>query len=171
MEPSGYTYSLGKIVDQATIQIDNTDDDMTGDFVGLDVQGSDVEITGVYLDANGAIVGTPITLFAGEVDDWSLVEGAANITIVSQFSQWNLRTFSQAQSACRWKKFKGTRCGYAGGETWCDRGWNRCNNLGNTANFGGARWLPSIEGKEIWWGRVSLSEPGSYLKTTGGGWF
>lgn len=37
--------------------------------------------------------------------------------------------------------------------TECDRSYSRCSYLNNTANFSGARWLPSILDKTIWWGR------------------
>ncbi len=43
-------------------------------------------------------------------------------------------------------------CRYAGAETWCDRSWERCAALDNTINFEGCRWLPGIQGKQIWWG-------------------
>jgi len=46
------------------------------------------------------------------------------------------------------------QCLYAGAETWCDRTYARCTVLGNTDNFGGFRWLPSIIDKEVWWGRL-----------------
>jgi len=39
---------------------------------------------------------------------------------------------------CRYKVFKGTRCGYAGAETVCDRTLTRCRELGNSDRFGGA---------------------------------
>lgn len=45
-------------------------------------------------------------------------------------------------------------CKYAGGEAWCDRSWERCLALSNTAQFDGCRWLPAIQGKEILWGRA-----------------
>jgi len=53
------------------------------------------------------------------------------------------------------------QCLYAGGETWCDRTYARCLVLGNTDNFGGFRWLPSIIDKEIWWGRLRGEPPGA----------
>ena len=41
------------------------------------------------------------------------------------------------KSHCRYKVFKGNQCGYTGSETSCDRTFTRCNELGNTARFGG----------------------------------
>jgi phage-related protein len=39
---------------------------------------------------------------------------------------------------CRYKVFKGDRCGYAGAETECDRTLARCRVLLNSSRFGGA---------------------------------
>lgn len=47
-----------------------------------------------------------------------------------------------------------TECAYLGSEAWCDQSYARCCNLGNSGNFGGFRFLPSLMEKDIWWGRV-----------------
>lgn len=41
------------------------------------------------------------------------------------------------RNICRYRHFKGTRCGYAGAETTCDKTLTRCRELGNSARFGG----------------------------------
>jgi hypothetical protein len=41
------------------------------------------------------------------------------------------------RNICRYKKFKGTRCGYAGVEIICDRTLTRCRELANSRRFGG----------------------------------
>ncbi len=38
---------------------------------------------------------------------------------------------------CRYKNFKGERCGYTGDENYCDHSLRRCQELGNVKNFGG----------------------------------
>jgi lambda family phage minor tail protein L len=38
---------------------------------------------------------------------------------------------------CRYKRFKGPRCGYSGGATTCDRSLKRCRELGNSTRYGG----------------------------------
>lgn len=154
-EPGTITYSTGKIVDQVTITMDNLDDALTADFVGSTVQGAEVIISTAWLDSNYALIGSPITLFEGTVGPWQLVDGSIEMTITNQFEQWNRRTFSQHSSSCRWKKFKGAQCGYAGAETACNRTYLRCKELGNEANFGGFPYLPSIERPPIWWGALS----------------
>jgi hypothetical protein len=47
-----------------------------------------------------------------------------------------------------------TECAYLGDETWCDQSYARCVTLGNSDNFGGFRFLPSLMEKDIWWGKV-----------------
>jgi hypothetical protein len=101
------------------------------------------------------IAGDSVVLFEGEIDRWQGPENEIEITVANIFSRWAQRTLAKQSASCRWKKFKGTECGYSGGQDWCDRTYTRCNALGNTASFGGFRWLPSIIDKEIWWGRQS----------------
>lgn len=47
---------------------------------------------------------------------------------------------------CRWR-FKGDECGYAGGETVCNRSKQRCKELGNFRRFGG---FPSVPSQSIY---------------------
>ena len=95
-----------------------------------------------------------IVLFEGILDSWGISEDKLNLTVTNILSRWAQRTLSTHSSSCRWKQFKGEECGYVGAATWCDRTYARCLALGNEANFGGFKWLPSIVDKEIWWGRI-----------------
>lgn len=47
------------------------------------------------------------------------------------------------RTICRYKDFKGTRCGYAGAETECNRTLQRCEELGNQTRFGGQDGIPA----------------------------
>jgi len=38
---------------------------------------------------------------------------------------------------CRWRAFKGSRCGYIGAATSCDRTLTQCRDYGNSERFGG----------------------------------
>lgn len=55
---------------------------------------------------------------------------------------------------------KGT-CRYAGAETWCDKSYERCLALSNTLHFMGMRWIPGLQGKEIWWGQFPIKSEAS----------
>ncbi|MBU2539168.1 MAG: hypothetical protein KKH22_12100, partial [Proteobacteria bacterium] len=90
----------------------------------------------------------------GAIDDWRSPEGSIEMTIASDMSQWHQKTMRMQSSSCSWRVFKGAECGYSGIETRCDRSYARCAALGNSANFGGERWLPSIEDANIWWGQA-----------------
>ena len=99
-----------------------------------------------------------LTLFQGTLNSWGMREGQLRIEVSSILSRWNQQTLSKHSGSCRWKKFKGDECVYVGAATWCDRTYARCETLGNELNFGGFRWLPSIVGKEVWWGRIPTTE-------------
>lgn len=152
-------YSTRSIVDSSTIKIDNADEYLTQFFVGRIPQGSPIEVSRYWL-TGGSVHGafpahiTPLMIFNGNIDAWSMQDGELQIKMKSEFSQWNQITLRIQSSSCAWKVFTGIECQYAGGETWCDRTYTRCNALNNTANFGGERWVASIIDKVIWWGRT-----------------
>ena len=127
-------YSSQNILDSVEIDIDNLDSVMTSIFVGGTPQGSAVKVDLVLLDASYDIIASDsVGVFEGEIDAWNLDEEKCVVTVTSLFAQWSQRTLSK---------------------TWCDRTYARCQALGNTDNFGGFRWVPSMIDKEIWWGRV-----------------
>jgi len=170
-EPRGFKidsiqYSLGTIVDNANITLDNRDQLLTSLFIGEIVQGSEAYIYGAVLDSNGQIIEAPINIFQGQIDSWELDEEEIRITLTTEFIKWSQRTASLHSSSCRWKKFKGTECQYAGNETQCDRSYTRCSALANTIHFGGFRWLPDLENREIKWGPDSGGSNSVAVKLT-----
>jgi len=140
-------------VDTATVRITNADDVLTAAFVGGTPRDSNFKIEVVVLDADYDIIGTPVTLFEGEIDKWNFKEPDLIMTISSIFYKWKRKTLNKQMTNCRWKKFKGLECGYDGSETWCDRSYTRCTTLSNTSNYGGEKFLASISDKVVWWGR------------------
>lgn len=160
-EPRGFTfqpisYSKENIVDRASLEMENLDEIFTGLFVGSTVQGETVEIKKIVLPAD--LTPLAVTIFEGTIDDWRLDESKVNITVASVLQRWNQKTMSNYSSSCRWKVFKGTECTYSGAATYCDRSYQRCVDLGNQANFGGYRWLPSIQDKPVWWGQKPATD-------------
>jgi len=153
-EVQNIRYSTGQVVDKATIRIDNLDDFFTVPFVGGDPQGASVVLSLVLLDENNQPVGGESTaLFYGEIDDWTLNDGELDFGIVNAYARWPKKKASRHPSSCRWVSFKDTDCKYTGADTSCGRTYTDCAAKGNQLNFGGFRWLPSIEGKDIWWGK------------------
>lgn len=159
-------YSTGGIVDSLTIEIDNVDQVQTSLFVGGTPQGGELILSQVVLDSSYEIVGgASITLFEGEIDSWELDGQVLKVTATSIFAQWSRNTISRHAASCRWQVFNsstlgtsGVECGSTAGASWCDRTYARCSALNNTSSYGGFRWLPSIEDKEIWWGRIPKNQ-------------
>lgn len=157
-EPRGFKhdgarYSMGNIVDRVTLEIDNLDQTLSAEFIGEDPQGSAVSLKEVVLNSDNQVLGNPVTWFSGTIDEYEVDEEKIRISVVGPNYAWSRRTTSRHPSSCRWRVFKGTECEYAGTYTFCDRSYARCKALLNTNNFGGFRWLPSIENKEVIWGR------------------
>lgn len=154
-EVQNIMYSTTSVVDKLSLRLDNTDDIFTPLFVGGDPQGVAVVLHLVVLDENNKPAGGDSTaLFYGEIDDWDMQEGEINIGIVNAHSRWPKKKTARHPSSCRWSAFKDEDCKYVGSDTTCDRSYKDCFSKGNQLNFGGFRFLPSIENKEVWWGRA-----------------
>ena len=154
-QPLGY--DMNKIVTSARIDLDTSDQTLTSLFVGGTPQPGTVELRYVLLDSDYAIISNPITLFIGTLDKWTMTETLVKVTVANELKTWDRKTLYKHPASCRWKIFKGDECKYVGAATWCDRSYTRCAALGNTAHFGGFRWGPSLEDKDIWWGRIQDS--------------
>jgi len=160
-EFSDVRYSSATVVDQVTIKIDDLDNLLTGPFITGTPQGEAAVLSQVILDpADFSIVGDArVVYFAGTIDSWGLAaDSAKTITLTNKLAQWNRMTGNLHPSSCRYKQFKEAPCNYAGDALECDRSYTRCQELGNTANYGGFRWLPDLETKELWWGREQGKE-------------
>jgi hypothetical protein len=160
--PSGYfvprnfefenlSYSMTNVMDTVTIRIDNGDRYFNTAFVDGTPEEEEATLYLGFLAPSGDYIGGAI-VFEGEIDEWELDENEIRIVIGSIFSRWSQYSHGRHSASCRWKKFKGTECGYTGDESWCDRTYTRCNMLDNAANYGGFRFLPDLENKTIWWG-------------------
>ena len=93
------------------------------------------------------------SLFYGLISDWSIEEEGVWVEVSNELIFWSKETLRKAESSCPWEFKEGIECGYSGGADWCDQSYERCQELGNSDNFGGDRFLPAIEEKDIWWGR------------------
>jgi len=144
-------YTLSNVMDDCTLRIDNLDSVLTSVFVDGTIEETTATVYLGLLDTDNTVLGT-VSMFTGEVDSFDLDETEVRLVIGSIFTRWGNQAYNKHSASCRWKVFKGDECGYAGAQTWCDRSYVRCVALANTANFGGFRFLPSIENKKIWWG-------------------
>ncbi len=111
------------------------------------------EVKALYNNPSNKYLGV-VDLFRGFVGDWEISELQARVTLVNEFILWKKKTLRTCSATCPWPFKDATYCKYAGAESWCDQSYNRCLALGNSANFGGFRFLPAIAERQIWWGRV-----------------
>lgn len=160
-QPRGFefesiNYTLSNVMDNCTLRIDNLDRVLTSIFVGGTVEEKTADVYLGLITTSGIspeVLGT-VQLFTGEVDSFEVDETEVRMVIGSIFTRWANQAYNKHSASCRWKIFKGTECTYSGVQPWCDRSYTRCVALENTENYGGFRFLPSIEKKKIWWGQV-----------------
>jgi len=135
-------------VDRINIDFSNVDLALSSVLLNNTVQGRECIVsTGAY---NGSFAVEEI--YRGIVNKWKINEKTAQISVVSEFVYWNRKTLRKPGVLCSWV-FKGSECGYSGSETECNKSYERCSALGRTDYFGGFRFFPAIEEKEIWWGK------------------
>lgn len=79
------------------------------------------------------------------IDSYSADQENAEFILSSKFDVQKIMLPGEVylRGHCRYKTFKGTRCGYTGAETECDRTWQRCKELGNQQRFGGFPSIPA----------------------------
>ena len=92
------------------------------------------------------------SLFYGLISDWKIEEDKVWIEVQNELVFWFKKTLRKCDSNCPWE-FGGTECGYSGSGNWCNQSYERCQELSNTGNFGGFRFLPDVAEKDIWWGK------------------
>jgi hypothetical protein len=145
------SYSSNDIVDSCSIRVDNLDSVLTALFVDNVIIEETAKLYLIIFDDDNTIIDSQL-IFNGLINDFQIDESELKMTVTSIFAKWDQSSGSNHSALCRWKKFKGTECGYSGSETECDRTYGRCTQLENSDNFGGFRWLPKIEDVLIWWG-------------------
>ncbi len=150
-----FNYSIGARVDNLSITFDNVSLLPVSLFLNKEQRGREVVLLFSALDNNGNVIGA-FEVFRGFINKITIKEqsktSVATIEITHELALWNKETLRLQTYKCPWR-FKDVNCGYNGTETWCDKTYERCLQLGNTPNFGGFPHLADIEGKEIWWGR------------------
>ncbi len=85
-----------------------------------------------------------VTVFDGVMDHLRLGMGYYIVDVIRSIGTYNFKTpYMTYNPTCQWKKLGDIRCGYAGGETHCDRTVTRCKELNNIENFGGHPSIPA----------------------------
>lgn len=154
-EASGFTFGKisakgGLSVAEADFKIANADRLITLDLLNTDRRGEDVNLYFTALDIHGVPITSQI-FFYGTLDDYKIDDSAVSFYLLNKLIRWRRKTLIKPSPTCH-LRFKGTRCGYGGSETQCDRTYARCYALGNSDNFRGARWLAATSERKIQWG-------------------
>jgi hypothetical protein len=150
-EFDGIEYSLSATVDKMGLRVDNVDQAVSSLVMSEEIRGKGASITLAALTDQAQVIATA-QIFSGLIDMIEVDELSGRIDIVTPWILWRRKLPRRAHSAtCPWV-FKGTECGYTGGETWCDQTYERCTALSRTSYFGGFRWLPDLQDKQLWWG-------------------
>lgn len=94
--------------------------------------------------------------FSNYIDSYASNVKDVVFTLMSKFDILNLMlpTILWMRDWCQWEFAcpairalgRGEECGYTGSETTCNRTWQRCQELGNSRRFLGARGIPGRRG-------------------------
>ena len=156
-------YSLTTQIDRISFEVDNVDLSFSSFVLNQELRGKicTIRLAALEVDAKKINVIGATQLFSGIIDGCTVDEQKASFDVYSPLILWRKKTPRRIhQGTCPWL-FKGEDglCGYSGDETWCDQTFGRCNHLNNKANFGGFRWLPGLQNKQIWWGKIPDYSP------------
>ena len=146
-------YALAMSVDRATVQLDDVDQQIIAALLQADQRGRVAVIKMGALDAGYNVIGLA-EVYRGFVDSWEKTESQVSITLANEFIMWRKQSLRTASATCPWV-FKGLECTYAGAASSCDQSWEDCGSKGNTDHFGGDRFIPSLTGTNIWWGKTA----------------
>lgn len=79
------------------------------------------------------------------IDHYEANAKDVTFTLTSRFDvlEQSIPAAVYTRTICRYPEFKGPECQYAGGETSCNRTFQRCKELQNTKHFGGQPATPA----------------------------
>lgn len=112
------------------------------------VTGAPCMIEEIFLDENYNIVANrAFPLFIGNANNLTLTPDKVKFNIDTVLGGYSNRSPNMTYGVnCQWRKFKDIYCAYKGSATTCDKTLSRCQQLNNTANFGG---FPSIPAQQV----------------------
>ncbi|OED38492.1 hypothetical protein AB834_00835 [PVC group bacterium (ex Bugula neritina AB1)] len=134
------------ILNQVTLKISNVNRLIEGYLQGYDLRGCEVNIVLVFKENLANDDDSLKDIFF--IDSYSSSETTVSFNLSSKLDVLEVvlprRKYSRLH--CSWI-FKGNECGYSGGETQCNRTWQRCNELANSSRFGG---FPSLKSRVVY---------------------
>jgi hypothetical protein len=146
----GIQQTPGFANDSVSIDLDNVDRTFSAIVLGEDCANAPASIYFQVLSSVQVPIGT-VEIYNGFLSEWRITELRATLKFASEFAFWHKKSLRLPTPNCPWA-FKSTECGYAGGESACDKTSARCTALGNYGNFGGRKFVSDVEDQEIYWG-------------------
>lgn len=137
-------------VDRAKVTLANADRSMSAILLANNERGKTVNVYAGAIDADAQLVGSG-HLYRGLMSTYDIGDDTVVLHLVSEMILWKKQSARRSGDGCPWP-YGSDECGHSG--SWCDQTYDRCASLGNTDNFGGNRFLPALQEKKIWWGRV-----------------
>ncbi len=141
------TGTPGMNVDLIEIKTANADLFFTSYFLNVDRRGDEVLLGKYFTPGQNSA-----DYIQAYIENWQLNGNRCQIILTTEFALWKKKTLRYPNKKCPWPFKISTECGYSGTETWCDRTEQRCKSLNNYANFGGRKYIQTIENKKIYWG-------------------
>lgn len=143
------------------VEIEDIDRTILAAIGGIGIGEFPIQLTVAALNDDGEIIGQPdasakLTIFKGFISNWEYRPGKVLLNAQSIITRWNQNTLSTHSISCRWLVFGGAECKYVippGQNETCNRTYTQCLVYNNTVNFGGFRWLTSLENKDLVWGQ------------------
>jgi len=141
-------------IDSVKVQVSNVSRLIEYYLQNYDLRGKKVSIKMVYADA----LDDPDCYieFSNYIDSYTSNVSDVVFTLMSKFDilELKLPSILWMRDWCQWEFAspavralgRGEECGYAGAETECNRTWQRCQALGNSRRFLGARAIPGRRG-------------------------
>lgn len=146
-------YSITPAADKVFMELDNTGFVWSSIIQTQEIRGRRCIIRLAMLDDRGRVLGT-VVHFDGLVDSMRLTNKTLKMDIFNHMILWKKRLPRRThQATCTWTYKDPATCKYSGMADLCDKSWESCGNRANLPNFGGFRYLPSLENKQLWWGR------------------
>lgn len=146
---STFNYSADLSVDKIQMKFTTVDLSMPAILMNNNLLNNEVIINVGGYDGS-TVIAEP--QFRGFITEWDMDETDLTLMVSNELIHWNKKALRRSDPLCQWG-FKSVECGYTGTATSCNKTYSQCEDYSNTNNFGGFRFLPSIEENEIWWGK------------------
>jgi len=150
LQVNGFSVSNTSNLDGGSISFGNITNLFSSLVLNNDLRDMEVEIYEQWFDSANTVIDTEV-VYIGKVSGRpSLNEQWCSVTVQSHKNPWTIRTPRRRITKTCGFLFKDGDCKYSGGSTTCNKTYENCTTLSNTANFGGFRFLPARGTKFTW---------------------